>query len=78
MKCNIHLITDTIRDTQNADVHRVRKYFTSKGWLAVLSVLKEKENGDGFVPFVIRSYLQLKIVMLVTDAYYGAIFLVQS
>lgn len=46
VKCNIHLITDTIRDTQNVDVHRVRKYVTSKGWLAVLSVLEEKENSE--------------------------------
>ena len=50
VKCNIHLITDTIRDTQNVDVHRVQKYFTSKGWLAVLSVLKEKENSEWFCP----------------------------
>lgn len=50
VKCNIHLITDTIRDTQNVDVHRVQKYFTSKGWLAVLSVLKEKGNSEWFCP----------------------------
>ena len=50
VKCNIHLITDTIRDTQNVDVHRVQKYFTSKGWLVVLSVLKEKENSEWFCP----------------------------
>ena len=50
VKCNIHLIMDTIRDTQNVDVHRFQKYFTSKGWLAVLSVLKEKENSEWFCP----------------------------
>ena len=50
VQCNVHLIRDTIRDTQNFDVHRVQKYFDSKGWLAVLGVLKEKEDSKWFCP----------------------------
>ena len=61
VKCNIHLITDTIRDTQNVDVHRVKKYFTSKGWLAVLSFLKEKENSDKVISDKVISSTQNSI-----------------
>ena len=45
---NIHLISYTIRDTSNVDVHRVHKYFNNDGWLAVLGVLKEKPGREWF------------------------------
>lgn len=48
VQTNIHLIRDTIRDTSKVDVHRVHKYFNNDGWLAVLGVLKKKQDREWF------------------------------
>ena len=48
MQSNVHLIPDTIRDTENVDINCVEKYFNEKGWLAVLAVLKRKNCGRWF------------------------------
>ena len=78
VQSNVHLIPDTIRDTENVDINCVEKYFNEKGWLAVLAVLKRKNCGRWFCT------LCEKVISGVQDsvacdrgACYGFIFPVQ-
>lgn len=38
-------ISDAFRD-ENIDVHRIKQYFSSPGWLKVLELMEEKKDSD--------------------------------
>ena len=43
IETNIHLILDTVRDTENIDIFRIEKYFGQDTWLKVLEQIQKKE-----------------------------------
>lgn len=44
IETNIHLIPDTVRDTEKIDIFRIEKYFGQDTWLKVLQQIQKKEE----------------------------------